>query len=204
MHAPRDIKALLARHKFIVMWLRKENAQERQNYLATGGGPRTANKEKCPFEITGPMLELANVLGVSITGLDGFGSDVPSLLTDSTTSKASAATNDESMGATSVDSMYTFDDTIQENWEALIVETTDNAESLASANETQTHAHVDETQAASPHTETVAMRPNDASFRSPFPHRLNDVRQNEWCRRPLCVHHPKDAPATCWIRVRHT
>ena len=57
------------------MVLRKNNALQRRNIIATGGGPSDTNESKLQFEVTGPLQELANAVGVSITGLIGYGSD---------------------------------------------------------------------------------------------------------------------------------
>lgn len=121
MHPAREKNALVSRYKFIVMNLRKNNARERRNYLATGGGLPATDNDKMPFEVTGAMLELANLLGVSITGLDEFGSDTSVLGTDSTSAKDSATTDStQFLNKTSGDTSYTFEETISDHWNVLL------------------------------------------------------------------------------------
>lgn len=160
MHPSREKNALLARYKFIVMNLRKDNARERRNYVTTGGGPRDTNNEKMPFEVTGPLQELANLLGVSITGLDGFGSDTPSLVTDNTSTKDSAATSKSTpfFDTTNDDTSYTFEETVRDHWNDVLNDsnidagettfTGENAESSTITSETEME-YVEESQATS-------------------------------------------------------
>lgn len=124
IHPPREKCALIARYKYMLMYLRKNNARERQNYIATGGGPRPVFNEKIPFDITGPIIELSNLLGVSITGLDGFGSDVTLLPTDegNIQSKDSSPNIDgtQPLVSTIVDSPSVIDENDQEYWDSLM------------------------------------------------------------------------------------
>lgn len=156
----------------MLMYLRKYNARERKNILATGGGPRDVTEEKMPFEVTGSILELSNALGVSITGLDGFGSDTASLSTGDTSSKVSTATSDgaQSLEVPSADTTYTFDDTMHDHWESLLHEdaalTGEKAESVPIFGETQ-DSRVSLLEATS-QTETPSMSTTPFPGRSQF------------------------------------
>lgn len=109
---------MLGRYKFIVMHLRKNNALEHRNIFATGGGLSTLSEEKTPFEITGPFLELRNVLGISITGLSGFGSDSQTL---DTSIEAPVTGQIDEPG-----SIYSFEDTVTDHWTELVEDPEDS------------------------------------------------------------------------------
>lgn len=100
------------------MHLRKNNALEHRHIIATGGGLSTLSKEKTPFEITGPFLELRNVLGISITGLSGFGSDSQTL---DTSIEAPVTGQIDEPGT-----IYSFEDTVTDHWTELVEDPEDS------------------------------------------------------------------------------
>lgn len=81
-------------------------------------GSRTPDNEKIQVDVTRSMQELTNILGISITGLDGFGSHAQSLSTENTASKHSATSDTTSDATQSL--VETSVDLMSEHWASLL------------------------------------------------------------------------------------
>lgn len=71
----RDEQALVNKHKKIVQELRIFSSWQRRNALRTGGGPPEPKPAGIKIECTGALLELQQIYGHALCGMDGFDCD---------------------------------------------------------------------------------------------------------------------------------